>query len=301
MSPDIEAEDHWRIWKAFSLEAYTRFHSTLEKTRERHPGLTGYEIVERINATNGTFAWWWGSASEVQECINSLNAWGVRIHKWCAWNDVVSSYQEQEKKWEILHHFLEPVAFYCMLQPSSFADRLALTAENLVHQANRRIAPNEPDKLAQDERPGKPLRRADRRKQLSKLGRRWGNFATFQTALHTLDGEEYSSLTRNFRDLAAHSFSPRLLLGQISRSIRSIVPHTDLVKQADGSYLEVEHQTKKAVRYAMVSHEPLSLEETLQANLSEYQRAVRAMSAFISLVCEICASIDGEAEDSGET
>ncbi|WP_152668245.1 hypothetical protein, partial [Xanthomonas hortorum] len=144
MPTDNETEEHWRCWQSFSLEAYTRFQTALERHRDRHPSLTSYDIVQKVNETKGTFAWFWGASSEVQESINLLNAWGIRIHEWSAWNNVVSNYQEEERKWEILNHFLEPIAFYCMLQPSSFADRLALTAENLIHQANQFVSPEEP-------------------------------------------------------------------------------------------------------------------------------------------------------------
>ncbi|UQQ14982.1 hypothetical protein [Xanthomonas arboricola] len=298
MPTDNETEEHWRCWQSFSLEAYTRFQTALERHRDRHPGLTSYDIVQKVNETKGTFAWFWGASSEVQESINLLNAWGIRIHEWSAWNDVVSNYQEEERKWEILNHFLEPIAFYCMLQPSSFADRLALTAENLIHQANQFVSPEEPDRLVQDDRPGKPLRRSDRRKQLGKLGERWKKFSDFQRNLHLLDGDEYSGLTSNFRDLAAHSFSPRLLLGQISRSIRSIVPFPEMARQDDGTYLEVEHPTKTAVSYAMICQEPLSLEETHDANLAEYQRAKLAMEALIALTYELCNAIDQKIKNS---
>jgi len=177
-----EAEEQWLKWKFFSLDAYARYQEALEQIRRRHPGLTSYDIVERVDAARGTFAWWWAAASELRETINSLNAWAVRVHEWQAWNGMLSNYENQEDKLEVLHHFLEPVVFYCMLQPSSFADRLALTAENALHQANQHTSSDEPDRLAQDERPDKHLRRADRRKQLGRLGKRWTNFRAFQQA-----------------------------------------------------------------------------------------------------------------------
>ncbi|MEF3082726.1 hypothetical protein V3391_10980 [Luteimonas sp. SMYT11W] len=287
-----EAEEQWRKWKAFSQDAYARYQDTIEQIRRRHPGLTSYDIADRVDGTQGTFAWHWGAASEVRESINSLNAWGVRLHEWQAWNAVLSSYSDEEDRWEVLHHFLEPVVFYCMLQPSGFADRLALTAENLLHQANQRMSPEEPDRLVQDERPGKPIRRADRRRQLGKLGKRWSKFKAFQQALHALDSDEYSRLTRNYRDLAAHSFSPRLMLGEIARATRSIGPSMDMVLLDGGRYRRTEHPTKRAVTYAMGSQEPLSLEETYKANLAEYQRAKKAIDCFSALAAELCEAID---------
>lgn len=287
-----KAEEQWRAWRVFSLEAYARYHDIIESIRCQHPGLTSYDIVERIDATKGTWAWHWGAASEVRESINSLNAWGVRLHEWQAWNRVVSSYDDKENKWDILRHFLEPVAFYCMLQPSGFADRLALTTENLLHQANLRVFPDEPDQLAQDAQPHKPLRRSDRRRQLGALGVRWSKFPPFQQALSMLDGDEYRRLTRNYRNLSVHSFSPRLMLGEVLRAIRSIVPRKDMVRQNDGSYIYAEHATEKVVAYAMGSQQPLALEEAYEANLAEYRRAKNAINYFTSLAEELCDQID---------
>lgn len=297
MPHDHEGEAHWVRWKAFSLEAYASFQTTLEQIRSEHAGLSSYEVVDKINSTRGTFAWWWGAASEVQESINSLNAWGVRLHEWSAWNEVIDSYEEETDRWDILHHFLEPLVFFCMLQPSSFADRLAITAENLLHQANRKACPEEPDKLVQDDLPGRPLRRSDRRKQLGRLGRRWAKFEDFERALRLLDGDEYTRLTNNYRNLAAHSFSPRLLLGQIRRSIRSIVPFSEMVKQADGTHVQVDHPTKKSVSYAMTCEDPLSLPMVHNANLAEYQRAKKAMTSLTDLIEELCASIGSQKAD----
>lgn len=256
--------------------------------------------MERADSTRGTFAWWWGAAGEIRETINSINAWGVRLHEWAAWNRVVDGYGDRDDRWDVLNHFVEPIAFFCMLQPSSFADRLALAAETLLHQANRRVFPHEPDRLDQDARPGRPLRRSDRRKQLSRLGQHWTKFGAFQQVLHALDGDDYRRLTRNFRDLASHSFSPRFMLGHITRAIRSTGPYQELVQQSDGSYQHVDHPTKKSVSYAMSSLEPLALDTAHDANLAEYRRARNAMECFAELVDQLCDKMD-QVPDGGKT
>lgn len=295
-----DTEQHWKTWKTFTIEAYARFHATLEADRTGHPGLTPYASVERAGKTSGTFAWWWGAAGEIRQTINSINAWGVRLHEWDAWNKVVDSYGDRDDRWDVLNHFVEPIAFFCMLQPSSFADRLALTAETLLHQANRRLFPHEPDRLDQDARPGKPLSRSDRRKQLGRLGQRWMKFTVFQQALLALDGDDYRRLTRNYRNLDAHAFSPRFMLGHVTRAIRSIVPRPELVQQPDGTFLRVDHPTQKAVSYAMSSLEPLALDAANTANLAEYQKARAAVDAFAALVEELCDRMDQLPSDGGK-
>src|SRR5690349_1291874 len=121
-----ENEIAWMKWSALGSQAYCRFQGQLSRMRSQHPGLTSYEAVERAKETKGTMPWWWGAPGEIQETINSINSWSVRLHEWAAWNWVVDSYDTEEDKWDVLNHFVEPVAFYCMLQPSSLADRFAV-------------------------------------------------------------------------------------------------------------------------------------------------------------------------------
>lgn len=217
----------------------------------------------------------------------------------------MDSYEDLDKRWAVLNHFVKPVAFFCMLQPSSFADRLALTAENTIHQANQRLFPGEADRLDQDDERGKKngknakhdkggnyLRRSDRRKQLSRLGKRWTSFGAFQQDWSALDGKDYRQLTRAYRNLISHSFSPRFMLGHVSRAIRSIEPWQQLVPQSDGTYQLVDHPTKKAVSYAMSSLEPLALDTAHTANLDEYRKAREAITRFAELVDQLCDQME---------
>lgn len=282
----------WEKWRAITAAAYARFHEHLLANRPLFPRLANFASSERVDATSGTAAWWWGAAGEIQETINSVNAWGMRLHEWRAWNQVVGSYEIDDDKWEVLYHFVEPVAFFCMLQPSGLADRMMVASETILHQANRCIFPGEPDRLDQDLRQGKPLRRSDRRKQLNRLGKRWSKFDAFREALSEIDGADYRKATRNFRDLSSHSFAPRLMTGQVVRAIRSVVPWEEMVVQTDGTYSPVAHPTQKSVQYAMQADEPLPLDATHSANLAEYQKALTAMDAFAVLVDELCDQMD---------
>lgn len=283
----------WKRWRALTNDAYARFHDKLLSCRLLFPQLASFEPVDRARATRGTFAWWWGSDSEVRETINAVNAWAVRLHEWAAWNLVIDSYESNDEKWEVLYHFVEPLAFYCMLQPSSLADRMTVAAETLVHQANRFVFPHQHDRLDQDELPlGKILRRSDRRRQLDRLGKNWTKFGVFREALNAMDGKDYQKTTHHFRNLAVHSFAPRLMVGQVTRAIRSIAPRTEMVPQPCGSYLPVEHPTQKCVQYSAQALLPLDLRITHAANLAEYQKALTAMNAFSSLIEELCDRMD---------
>src|SRR3989338_3426079 len=132
----------WIAWRNLTTEAMRRFNEQLLANVSRAPGLVGYEAAERARAANGSVAWSWGAAAEIQETINTINSWGTHLHDWCAWNAVVESFETDEDKGQLLH-----------------------LAETLLHQANCLIEPGYVDRLDQDGlRHGQGLRRSDSRK-----------------------------------------------------------------------------------------------------------------------------------------
>lgn len=282
----------WEQWRALTAQAYGRYHDQLLALRGDYPGLTDYNASERVKATAGTLAWRWGADSELRETINSINGWGTRLHSWHAWNKVVASFEEEIDRWEVLSSFVEPIAFFCMLQPTSLADRIALTAETLLHQANLLLIAGYADSLEQDKTPGRPLRRSDRRKQLNRLGNCWARYEAFRDALNAMDGEDYQALTGNFRDFASHAFAPRFMIGQIPRAWRKKVDYEEAVVNGDGTVEMVADPTRKMTQYAMGTLEPLPLDAAYAANLAEYGRAKCTMEAFAKLVHELCDRID---------
>ncbi len=280
----------WERRRQLSVEAHSRYLDQLLAIRPEYPGLTDYAASKRAGATKGTMPWVWGAEGELCETSNSMNAWGGALHSWNAWNRVVASYGGLDDGWTILNDTVEPLAFFCMLQPSNLADRIAVVAEALLHQANIAVRPGYKDRLDQDK--GGLLRRKQRRAQLNRLGQYWTTYPTFGAALAEMDGPTYRQVTRNFRDLSAHSFAPRLMIGEISRAIRRVVPWTDLVEQKDGTFVEVTDSTRKMVQYSMGSMQPLQLEATCAANLTEYVKAQKTMTALAVLVEELCNRID---------
>lgn len=290
-SMDSTPEDGgWERRRQLSIEAHTRYLDTLLAIRPEYPGLTDYGASKRAGATKGTMPWVWSAEGELREVINSVNAWGGALHSWNAWNRVVASYADLDDRWTILNDTVEPLAFFCMLQPSSLVDRIAVVAEALLHQANLAVSPGYKDMLDQDK--GGLFRRKDRRAQLNRLGRPWTAYPAFGAALADMDGPAYRQLTRNFRDLSAHSFAPRLMIGEISRAIRKVVPLTELVEQVDGTFVEVVDPTRKTVQYGMGSMQPLELEATHAVNLAEYVKSQKTMAVLAVLVDELCDRID---------
>lgn len=294
-TPDPKDDGGWPRWRTLSTEAHTRYLDQLLAIRAEYPDLTDYAASHRAGATKGTMPWVWGAEGELSETINSMNAWGGALHSWNAWNRVVASYDDVDDRWTILNDSVEPLAFFCMLQPSSLADRITVLAETLLHQANLVVSPGYKDRLDQDAlKPSAIVRRRDRRAQLDRLGRPWAAYPAFRTALAEMDGQTYRKPTRNFRDLSAHSFAPRLMIGEISRAIRTIVPWTDHVAQPDGTYIEVPDPTRKMVQYGMGLMQPLPLEATRAANLVEYVKAKATMAAFSKLIGQLCDRIEAK-------
>jgi len=72
----------WERWRALTSDAYARFHEKLLSNRSPLPVLASFDAADRANATRGTFAWWWCTDGEVRATINTLNAWGMRLHEW---------------------------------------------------------------------------------------------------------------------------------------------------------------------------------------------------------------------------
>lgn len=276
-------------WRVLLTEAYGRFHDVSEQSRDKFPGLTSFDVVELAETVKGALAWAWGIPSEIREIINIVNAWGIRLHDWGIWNRVLEGYGSDDEKWTITDHFVEPIAFFCMFQPSGLVDRLMVTSETALHQANLRAFQNERDRLDQDEqKPGTVFRRGDRKRQLNRLGSRWSTYAAFRQALDAVDDAGYRKASHNFRDLSAHSYAPRLMVGHVSRAFRSKVPWQQMVRQADWTFAMTDHPTKKAISYALTELPPVSLTEMRDLSLGEYQKAKLALDKFSDLISEIC-------------
>lgn len=278
-------------WRDEMLAAYGRFHDELERPNESFPGLASFHASERAKATDGSPAWNLSVASEIQELINGANVWGARLHQWRAWNAILDEVTNTDDKWALLDHFIEPLAFYCLHQPSATSDRLARVAENVLHQANLSVDPTSPDRLIQDRAQGMHLRRNERRKQLDQLGARWSCYQPFAKALAALNGRDYREASRNFRNLSVHSIAPRLELGDVLRAERGVGPWSEPVMQPDGGYLMVEQPDRLCVSYAMGVTEPIPSSDAHAINLEEYQLVRTVLCRFEELIEEICDTI----------
>jgi hypothetical protein len=289
---DRASSDFTNSWKDLLIGAYARFHEHVELARSDFPGLVGYEIGDVVAAASGNAAWKFGIPEKIREITNITNAWGMRLHEWGIWQRVLDGYSNADERWEIQYHFVEPIAHFCLFQPSGFADRLVEVAEDALHQANLRVIPGYRDVLDQDSRdpPGR-LNRRQQLKQLELLGCRWTAFPAFLQHYREVNSD-YRQRTRNFRNLAAHSFAPRFELGIIGTATRSIANARELVPQGDGSFVSSEVPGRKCVQYDFGLLQPFSLSQARSDNLAEYKHTLTTMSAFAQLIEELCHSMN---------
>lgn len=269
------------------VAAYTRFHELTWERRAAFPGLIDFGIADLASKAKGSLQWDWGVSSEICETINGINTWGLRLHEWAGWLDLLEE-SDCQMRLEIENHFVEPVAFFCMFQPPAIAERLLEVVENAIHQANCFVFPDVKDYLDQDElKPGQRFSIHQRRQQLDRLRSRWPSYQAFRDLWTQIDSASYRKHSRNFRNLSSHSFAPRFQTGQISRAPRSIVSASTLVKQPDGSYEEIFDPAQKCVSYALGVIEPLPFKAAYEANLKEYRVVQRTMGTLHKLITEL--------------
>ena len=228
-------------------------------------------------------------ADELQETINQLNAWREWLHHLTIWTEVIKHFDEDDA-WEMQHYYVDPLAYICLMQPSSVRDRFGHIATNAVHQANLNCDDSYKDRLDQDETE-RPLGRTRCEKQLRRIGQRWGKAEPYLRALSTLDSEGYRQGTLNFRNRASHAIAPRFRFGVTNFVTRSIGPRINMALQPDGTYLENKSLTEKSVSYGFGGTPALDLHDIVRLSTNEYSKAAATFYAYQGLLEEILAEL----------
>lgn len=275
-------------------EAYTLFLDKMERIPTPKNWPLPYDVCKRITDTQ------WRTpfvglqiGTDTSEVLNELNAWRENLLALTIWTDILEERVEsKDNNYSIQRHFFDPLAYYCLFQPSATRERWGRVAETALHQANLGVIPGYLDELAQDKPIGKRgpnryLSRSEREKQLKRLGQYWSGYPAFRQALGMLDSKAYRSATADFRNRASHGIPPRFRVGLTNLVVRSLVPSTKLVPQKDGSYILVEDPSKLVVSYAFGGLEPLHVRKLLQSNLQQYEAAVRVFQFYEQLLLEL--------------
>ena len=251
-----------------------------------------FDLVDEVK-----FGSWWLNngemiADHLQETTNLMNEWWSRLRDWNAWLAVHDAIADAQARSDLV----EPVVFWCMLRPSAMRDLFGFIATHAVHQANLVVNPNCQDRLDEDAQKW-PLNRSKREQQLRRIGVRWPGCKRFAACLTEADCKAYRDLTFDYRNLASHGMAPRFEFGYTNFVHRAVVPKSEIVLNADGTYSVNESSTKTALSYALGGIPPLMLREMHAVNQSEFDHARAAFEAYRDLLRELLAAIRSAAAE----
>lgn len=278
--------------RTFFQEAYSKFWDHLDSRTTYNPPLA-YDLCNDLAKAR----WRVQFVSlliegELRESINLFNAWTRHLSELEAWSAVLCTYSEQDA-WRLRTHFVEPVVYYCMLQPSSTRDRLAKVATNGIHQANLRTVPGYKDELREDKlKPGKFLSRKEAESQLAEIGKHWTANDRLLRALRSLDSDEHRKETRHYRNNASHFIAPRLELGEVQIVTRDVVPDEKRIEQDNGTIRFEDIPNTRAVWYGFGGVRPLTLEKVIDSNSCQLQIATEAIEAYSEILREALIAMD---------
>lgn len=228
-------------------------------------------------------------AGDLSETINQLNAWGEWLLHLTIWTEVIDHFDEQDA-WNLQHHYVDPLAQICLMQPSAVRDRFGHIATNAIHQANLSTLGGYRDRLEQDKQ-SHPLSRKKLENQIAEITKTWRSAPAFLNVLKNLDTEDYRQATRNYRNLASHAIAPRFRFGYTNMVVRSIVPATEKVQQSDGGFLFVDHPTKKAVSYGFGGTDALDLREVHRLSQTQFNQAIAVFNTYSALMSEMLSAL----------
>lgn len=231
---------------------------------------------------------------ELQELTNQLNHWLSNLRRWHAWNETLKSL-DPETRWGAEWGWVEPLAFYCMFQPSASHDRFVMVATHALHQVRIIVDPTATDTLLGDpttpeQQPSFPSRRQNRH-QLKELAKPWSMGQKFIDTLDLLDSHGYRKLTYNFRNRASHGIAPRFSVGFTSIVTRTRQQAMKLEQQPNGTYKDVPVPGKLSTCYSFGGTPPLSMQDAWSANLDQFEHARRTFDAYVALLTEAVAVI----------
>jgi hypothetical protein len=284
--------------------AYKKFRDTLDKlgadgTGPLHPYDSCKKVQEVVFRTPFMSM---DIGNDLTELVNHVNIWTIRLGYWNAWNSVLVDYNEEDA-WALRSDFVEPLAYFCMFQPSGMLDRFIGFATKLVHHANMAIDKNYPDRLDGDAQVYKRLEkhhpqpydvflpRREALAQVERISKNWPSAKAFFEKLGCLDDDAYQGKTRDFRNKASHAIAPRFELGETGYATRR-VGYAKKKIEIGGGYVDfVEDPTQKCVSYGFGGVEPLSLKDTHAESKKQHAFARSVLVACEAMLEEMCKAI----------
>lgn len=271
-------------------DAYRKYWDEIERRPIPRFGLHPFDLCEEVE--DGSWLTFTGMmvSGELRESINLMNSWRVHLFHLEIWSEVLLDYEGHDAQ-SIQMHFVEPIVYFCMHQPSATRDRMGKIATNSIHQANIATDSSYKDTLKQDEKPRQFLSRRKVEAQLEKIGTRWIHGLGFLSALQKLDSSQYRKQTFDFRNQASHFIAPRIEVGIVQSVIRQVIPRTEMVEQQDGTYRPENVPNETVVSYGIGGIRPLSLKEIIEVNTAEYQLASVLLQEYSYLLREIVTTM----------
>ena len=273
-------------------KAYRSYWDAIERRDFSDFDLHSYDLCEVVNGG----VWHTPFAElmvggELRESINQMNSWSGSLFDLRVWASVLEGFSEDDA-WSLRDHFVEPLVYFCMHQPSAVRDRFGQVATNAIHQANLSVDKEYADVLEQDAlKPGRFLRRGQLESQLERLSSRWVAGKSLLEELRKLDSNGYRKSTLDYRNRASHFIAPRLELGEVQHLTRSVGPATVMVKATDGYFYEEVDPGRMCVSYGFGGISPLRLAEVIEHNSKEYKAASRVLEAYSDLIREVMGVI----------
>ena len=239
--------------------------------KTHHWSLFGREIIEY----------------ELNELTNILNRWCNDLRRWHTWNKILKIYDEKDS-WKIQKEFVVGLVNHCLIEPSSIRDRFTYVATNSFHQVRLSSENNYKDYLEGDPKSSnkKPKRLIRKMKEhrLSQIISAWVESKPFLESHASINDEPYKKATHDYRNRISHALPPQLEIGITPAVTRQVVQATQLVKQVDGTYREESISGKLSVSYQFAVEHPISLDESWQLNLQQFQLARKCYNQFLDLL-----------------
>jgi len=88
-------------------------------------------------------------SGDIREAINQLHSWHEHMVSWSIWIETIKNFEHNDA-WSLRNMYVEPIAFFCMFQPSATRERFGSIATNAIHQANLHLTRDYKDRLDQD-------------------------------------------------------------------------------------------------------------------------------------------------------
>lgn len=274
-------------------DAYKKYWDVLEQ-KEGKCTPYSYDIVSEVNAHKFA-ADYEGFAISIglQESISWFNSWLITLADLEAWRIVLRNEYNEQEKWALRHHFVDRLAYFSLLQPSSNRERICVMATNFACRAHAKFFPEKKETPLSNslKNKGNMLKRSDKERQLLGLVENWAYGRALVDALQKIDGESYREATNQYRNKASHYIPPRIEFGDlpiVSRQVISIVEEDPISEEDRISRDFFEKQgVTKVVDYSYEVVHPIKLDAVIalgREQIGFVQEALDASQAFIKEV-----------------